>query len=323
MTPEFAQLWGAGMTTAGNFAGSVVSNIANRQLAAEQHRRNLQMWNLQNDYNHPSRQIERLKEAGLNPDLIYQNNPYSAGNSTAPPQQAPIPTIQAFSQNPLLWSEVSKNVAEAKEKRENAKKTHYQALTEEQNYEYRKLERYILEQTQWDVINGIKNENAKKSIDFYVSQSNFDRSQVDNLVNWSKMGIPFEVVVDKNSGFMTVIPHSEQIMNKSFMQGDVWKAFMKDVENQYKLSGKQLDELQANIDYMTTKANVEETRALADNLLTMVRVTAEAMHEGIKLKWHDDGTVSIVPPDSGTYSKQVLNEFTRLITGILRIGVKK
>lgn len=50
---------------------------------------NLAMWNMQNDYNSPVNQMQRYKEAGLNPFLIYsQGNP---GNASSPPSAQVTP----------------------------------------------------------------------------------------------------------------------------------------------------------------------------------------------------------------------------------------
>lgn len=83
--------------------GSLVSGIVNpivnakqakkdREFSAQQstiaHQRNLDMWNLQNEYNTPSAQMQRFKDAGLNPQLIYgQGNPGNA-QQLAPYQRA-------------------------------------------------------------------------------------------------------------------------------------------------------------------------------------------------------------------------------------------
>lgn len=46
--------------------------------------RNLEMWRLNNAYNSPSAQMARYKEAGLNPNFVYQS--LDPGNSTSMPQ---------------------------------------------------------------------------------------------------------------------------------------------------------------------------------------------------------------------------------------------
>ena len=45
---------------------------------------NLDRWNEQNLYNSPEQQMERYKEAGLNPNLIYGTGTTSAGNTSLP-----------------------------------------------------------------------------------------------------------------------------------------------------------------------------------------------------------------------------------------------
>lgn len=55
---------------------------------------NKKQWNRQNDYNHPSAQMARLRQAGLNPNLIYGTSPSSAvGNAEA---QAKAQAAQQF-----------------------------------------------------------------------------------------------------------------------------------------------------------------------------------------------------------------------------------
>lgn len=44
----------------------------------------LQSWNMMNDYNHPIKQMERLKAAGLNPLLVYGSGSVT-GNTTGSP----------------------------------------------------------------------------------------------------------------------------------------------------------------------------------------------------------------------------------------------
>jgi murein L,D-transpeptidase YcbB/YkuD len=51
------------------------------------HRRDKQMWREMNQYNHPAQQMERLREAGLNPNLMYgQGQQTSSGIARQMPQ---------------------------------------------------------------------------------------------------------------------------------------------------------------------------------------------------------------------------------------------
>lgn len=64
--------------------GSAMNYGFSKKLAEQQNEYNLNMWNLQNEYNSPQAQMKRFEEAGLNPALIYsQGNP---GNAAQAPQ---------------------------------------------------------------------------------------------------------------------------------------------------------------------------------------------------------------------------------------------
>lgn len=66
-------------------AGSALQYSYSKKLQDQQNQFNLDMWNLQNEYNSPAAQMKRFEEAGLNPALIYsQGNP---GNATTAPVQ--------------------------------------------------------------------------------------------------------------------------------------------------------------------------------------------------------------------------------------------
>jgi len=82
----------------GNLAGSYFgykgqkeANKTNIQLAEQARQHDISMWNAQNAYNTPAMQMQRLKEAGLNPNLVYGSG---AGQTTAsPPPKAPVPKV--------------------------------------------------------------------------------------------------------------------------------------------------------------------------------------------------------------------------------------
>ena len=73
-----------------------------------QNEHNMKLWNLQNEYNLPINQVERLKAAGLNPNLLAGNA--SAGGHAAAIQKAETPKYQAararFDYTPLRTPDV-------------------------------------------------------------------------------------------------------------------------------------------------------------------------------------------------------------------------
>lgn len=60
-----------------------LTNQANKDMAELAHQRDLEMWNRQNDYNNPSAQMQRMKNAGLNPHLMYGQG--NVGNASSMP----------------------------------------------------------------------------------------------------------------------------------------------------------------------------------------------------------------------------------------------
>lgn len=90
-----AALIGAGTSAASN----VIQNAGGKRRMKYQARLNREQWELQNEYNTPSAQIERLKAAGLNPNLIYGTSPTSAvGNAGA---IAPVKQSEFRADNPI------------------------------------------------------------------------------------------------------------------------------------------------------------------------------------------------------------------------------
>ena len=67
-------------------------NQANRDynlmLARLQNSWNLEQWNRENAYNTPEQQMQRLKAAGLNPDLMYQNGASGLTAASSPAMTA-------------------------------------------------------------------------------------------------------------------------------------------------------------------------------------------------------------------------------------------
>jgi len=66
-------------------AMTAITNSQNRK-------RSLEDWNRQNAYNHPSQQMQRLKEAGLNPNLVYGGGATITAQSVKTPE-AQVPNI--------------------------------------------------------------------------------------------------------------------------------------------------------------------------------------------------------------------------------------
>lgn len=90
------------------------ANIANMKLAQYQNNwqtaendkayaRNLEMWNLQNAYNSPTAQMSRLRQAGLNPNLVYGSG-VTGNSSGSAPQYEPVKVQRATMEPYRGWN---------------------------------------------------------------------------------------------------------------------------------------------------------------------------------------------------------------------------
>jgi len=80
-----------GINALANIYATHLTNKANIKMERETRQWNKKMWDAQNYYNHPTRQMARLQEAGLNPRLIYGNSPSGASGfaGSVPAGKAP------------------------------------------------------------------------------------------------------------------------------------------------------------------------------------------------------------------------------------------
>lgn len=67
-----------------NLAAERRQNQYNIQAENRAMQNNIQLWNMQNQYNTPAAQMQRLKDAGLNPNLAYGTANTTAGSISAP-----------------------------------------------------------------------------------------------------------------------------------------------------------------------------------------------------------------------------------------------
>lgn len=81
---------------ASNLIGGFISNRSqdktareNKELAEYSYSKDLEMWNRTNEYNLPSSQMARLREAGLNPNLVYGSGGAKTESATMPKYNAP------------------------------------------------------------------------------------------------------------------------------------------------------------------------------------------------------------------------------------------
>ena len=89
----------SGVNTAGSLLGQGLSYKKQKKLAKYQYDLNMQAWREQTAYNSPAAQMQRLVDAGLNPNLVYGNG--NVANAADAPPQYEAPRAN-FDTNPNL-----------------------------------------------------------------------------------------------------------------------------------------------------------------------------------------------------------------------------
>lgn len=105
-----SNIWDIGAAVLGqgaNIVSTAMTNQANERMQQQQNAWNLEQWHRNNEYNSPSAQLQRMKAAGLNPDLMYgQNASGAAGNASSPAAGTnPIPK-QPFMLDPTMSAQI-------------------------------------------------------------------------------------------------------------------------------------------------------------------------------------------------------------------------
>nr|WAE43354.1 MAG: DNA pilot protein [Microviridae sp.] len=86
---------GGAMSAINGAFNSGMTNAANMKMAKYQYSQEMDMWNKANAYNSPSAQMDRLKAAGLNPNLIYGNGSAATGQTANQLPRYQAPTMRA------------------------------------------------------------------------------------------------------------------------------------------------------------------------------------------------------------------------------------
>lgn len=88
-----ASLAGQGINAASTGRSNKKSREFSREMYDRQKQDNENFWNLQNEYNHPAQQMQRLKDAGLNPALMYGGS--GGASSSGQSDKISTPDVQS------------------------------------------------------------------------------------------------------------------------------------------------------------------------------------------------------------------------------------
>lgn len=162
-------------------SSNIQSQIAAQKQEAEAQRRwNERMWTLNNRYNSPSAQMQRLRDAGLNPDLMYSQG--NVGNSNAPAEGYQQPDMSAIGTKPTIGSMIQQglqnDILSAQAENIKADTANKQADTDKKGAETDIL---LSDAKFRDALNQNQLDLGASTIDLNSSQMNLNDFQINKL----------------------------------------------------------------------------------------------------------------------------------------------
>lgn len=175
-------LLGAGLQVGGSILNSLFQGIGNRR----QNKRMVDFWEMNNEYNHPSAQMARLREAGLNPNLVYGD---SVSGATGMAGAAPKPVretainvgdpIQSYQAYELFKLQTDNLRANNTDKLNSAALKAAQTIKELAQGDIKGSEAQILRRTMEDQIGKIQNEANMTLNEAELVWQQLDRTRLD------------------------------------------------------------------------------------------------------------------------------------------------
>lgn len=254
----------AAITGVGSVANSFINAGSQRRENEKNRAFQKEMWNLNNEYNTPTNQMARLKDAGINPHLAYSNGqPMNVSNAPAntPNQEAPKMDIDfgamlqalrtkaeieninadtaqksAQTQGQLTLNGITAKDLDSYDTRFNLEAAFKQSATSlnYSNIQFndKKIEvsDVQIQETYQNIKNMVTtNEKLNKEIDFLVTQNRLSTQQIQNLV--VNMAVAKATIDNLNSQSLL---NRENAKSQSYVRGKM-EAETKNLQETFKM----------------------------------------------------------------------------------------
>lgn len=254
------------ITTGFNYFNQEKTNKRQKQeqLEAErrEYERNVQMWHMQNQYNHPQEQMNRLRQAGLNPNLVYGRGAdnTAAAISSVQTQAPKLGIMEAKSpvsaQSIIAAQQQSNNNALAK-----ASIDQTNSIIQLQNKEQLVKDAQIAKMAEETAYTKQQKETAIKLQDYTIKRAELENTNLEAMTR---------IANEKND--------REELMNKAQL-GLMSQDFKLKVQE---IIQKKQDYAYSLLKYAQTQAEINKIEQEISNLVTM---NENAKKDGIYKDW--------------------------------------
>lgn len=203
----------AGLVAGGSsLANNIVSGLFNKSESEESYSRQLELLKYQNAYNSPEQQMQRYKDAGLNPNLIYGSGSASSGNMSNIPMYKPVQY-------------------DFKDSIGDGLSNYYQTKQLENNLANGDIQRQLMiANTQKSLQNAITDASRQANIDAMTAKTAVDRNNAQELGKYiSDVQEANLKSIQKNIDFLD--KRSEEIDNQISYRNEQKKGFSLQREN--------------------------------------------------------------------------------------------
>ncbi|WNK13163.1 MAG: DNA pilot protein [Microvirus sp.] len=194
---DFLPVVGPLVEGAVNMFGQASTNQANKDMMNTQRTWAVQDWDKQNAYNAPSAQMQRYKDAGLNPNLIYGNGASSAGiaspiRQTETAKQQPVNTggnvADSMLKGFLSMYDLQKTQAETDRLKKQAELIEAERRLKEQSTQNLSFDLYKGQQTLPLSLEGMGLKNRNLAADLPIKETIATNMVQDNARKWLLAG---------------------------------------------------------------------------------------------------------------------------------------
>lgn len=277
-----------GISSIFNHSSQKKENERNRDFTREmfdkQVQNNIKMWNMQNEYDLPVNQIERMRQAGLNPDLMYTG----AGVSSSPNLHSATPSGFSSGFSPFDLGN-SDPLATAQIALLDAQKDKVRSETKGQGYTNAILESDALYR---DALNSGQVRSLNVTIDNTSSDTDLKRATISKISK--DIEVADQHILESRARIANLDADTIGKQIDNLFKSDYWQstidnlyANVRKIDNDVDISRKQLElacaslalqamEVEADVALKTSQTNLNDAN------------TALVNKTGIRMTWEDD-----------------------------------